>query len=90
MAAQSRFINDTRRAVDRFLDAYEELDARVNEYDAQGGQAFVSPFWLDENGDQRTDLDINFAEFVAVITSIQAISALMAQGHATNLYRGKP
>ncbi len=90
MASQSRFINNTRSAVDQFLSAYEALNARVDEYNAQGGDTFVSPFWLDENGDQRTDLDINFADFIAVITSVQAISALMAQGHATNLYRGKP
>ncbi len=90
MASQSRFINNTRAAVDQFLSAYEDLNARVDEYNAQGGEAFVSPFWLDDNGEQRTDLDINFAEFIAVITSVQAISALLAQGHATNLYRGKP
>ncbi len=90
MASQSRFINNTRAAVDQFLGAYEELSARVDEYNSQGGQTFVNPFFLDENGDERSDLDINFAQFVAVITSVQAVSDLLAAGHATNLYRGKP
>jgi hypothetical protein len=85
MANAAAYVAVTRRRIGDFMAAVEQLNAALSEYNALGGSGFTDDHWLDEQGAPRADLDITAAQFVDAVASIQAVQALLAQGHATNL-----
>lgn len=90
MANASSFVTQTRQQITAFMNAYEDLVSRGNEYAALGGETFVEDHFLDSEGQPRTDLDITQAEFVAAVASIDAVMTLMInQFHRVNLYKAK-
>jgi hypothetical protein len=89
MANVSSFVTQTRAQITAFLNAYEDLASRVDEYNAIGGSGVLGEHFDDEQGVPRTDLDLTKQEFVDAIVSIGAVSTLMGQGHNTNLYKAK-
>lgn len=66
----------------------EEAQAIKAELASLGGAAHenVTGYFLDENGNARTDLAVTHAEFVAVHTTANALVSSMASGHGTNIY----
>lgn len=84
MAAPVTFIDQVRREATKAQDAFGKLRALRKDWDALGGQGFINAHFL-VNGEPRTDLDIVAADISAVFTTLDALDALLAQGHATNL-----
>lgn len=78
------FIRNARTQTNALLDAIEELDALKAEWDARGMSEELLPEHFISN-----DIGLAPADITAVFTSLAAIKALMATGHATNLYKVK-
>jgi hypothetical protein len=93
MSQPTSHVQRTRAALSRLTDAFEGVTSCLREYDSLGGANGVLPHWQTRDAEgqviDRTDLDITHGQYVDAIASIQAIEALVAQGHSTNLYRAK-
>jgi len=78
------FIRNTRTQTNALIDAIEELDALKAEWDAvdMGNQLDAEHFISNDTG-------LAPADITAVFTTLAAIKALLAEGHATNLYKVK-
>ncbi len=86
MANSSNFVWGVRADIAKFLAALEQLQARRREYTALGGETFARIYFTANPNDA---IDLNAAGFVAAIATIDALTALMDTGHATNLYTAK-
>jgi hypothetical protein len=73
---------ETRAACGVFLDAWHKLQDARDAYNAVGGEPFFTEFFA-------TPQELTIAELVAVMTSTDAIDALMANGHSTNLHKAR-
>lgn len=82
--AHSDFVTRYRQGVTRLLQASDELQALDREYVALDlGNSLM-------DGDfDGANVGITKAQLVAAVGSVEAIDALLATGHATNLYRVK-
>lgn len=78
------FIRNTRTQANALIDAIEELDALKAEWDARGMSTELEAEHFINNDAGLTPEDI-----AAIFTSHAAIKALLATGHATNLYKVK-
>ena len=78
------FIRNVRIQTNVLLDSIEELDALRAEWDARGMSTELLPEHFLSNDEGLTPEDI-----AAIFTSHAAIKALLATGHATNLYKVK-
>lgn len=79
---KSDHITQIRQAVDSWLSAQDKLTALRREYDALDlGNQFTDTDFIGDNAG-LTGSDIS-----AVYTTLAAELSLMAQGHATNLYK---
>ena len=58
----------------------------TDEWNAVGGADFIDSFFKDENGVERTDLDLTKQEFVDGVASSQKLTGI-ATGDLTNLFR---
>ena len=85
MANPINFVSGTRTDVAELLDAWEALQARMAEYVALGGGSFIDDYFT-----ANPELDITQAQFIGAFSTMEAVSNLMAAGHATNLYTVKP
>lgn len=90
MADANRYVAQTRGKIEALLNALEDLQGAMAQYDAIGGGDFIKRHFYGDDGQNRADLDITAEEFMDAINSVDAIQALMNAGHATNLYRAKP
>jgi hypothetical protein len=90
VADANRYVAQTRGKIEALLNALEDLEGAMAQYNAIGGGDFIKKHFFDEQGQDRADLDITASEFMDAVSSIQAIQGLMDAGHATNLYRAKP
>jgi hypothetical protein len=86
MAQPSSYLGRFRSELRDLLDAWEIIKARLDEHDALGGPAFLSPFFLDADGNPRKDLDISAADVDAAVTVLKAVHAAVTQ-HGPSLYR---
>lgn len=80
---KSDFITKTRQATTSLIEANAELNVLLSEWNALDliNEITDEDFTGDNAG-------LTTAELAAVIgTTLSAINALMAQGHATNLYK---
>jgi hypothetical protein len=81
MARQSDFISATRAVSNRLIDAVNEARALRREWDSLDyGNTITEEAFTGDNA----ELDID--AIAAFFTSIDALEAVLAQGHATNLY----
>lgn len=81
----SDHITKVRQAATKIIDAVDDLTALKAEYDALdlGSALTVNDF-------EGSNAHLNVAAIAAVEgTTLSAIKTLMAQGHATNLYKVK-
>jgi hypothetical protein len=91
------YVTRTRTLITQLLGNFQLSDALLDEYNsggfsdvaflpeeifAGGGAAAPTPF-----GGGNTDMTRD--EFVACIVSLQAVQALLAAGHLTNLLKGR-
>lgn len=75
-------ISQVRSAVDTLLAGMAQLRALRREWDALGlGSAITQ---ADMTGEHE---GLSVADIAGVYTTMDAIDGLMAQGHATNLYK---
>lgn len=95
MAAPITNINGLRNAAVAILDAMDRFAAERQKFFALGGAPFIAPFFKQTIDDpanpgqtievDRTDLDIVPDDVTGLVNSYDAIVALLAQGHRTNL-----
>lgn len=78
-------IVELRRAVGETLASFNKLRALRREWDALGLSSDIAP--ADFVG---PNVGLETANLTAVYVTMEAIEALMAQGHATNLYSVRP
>jgi hypothetical protein len=94
MSQPASHIGDTRKAIGRLTDAFEEVVAKLGEFAALGGAEGVRPFFqtVDPETGETVDrvTDPRFEQYIAAMNSIQAFRDLANSGHAANLYRVKP
>ncbi len=79
-----RMINNIRNETRNLLNSLEELTNLREEWDSTGMiNTLASQHFIEENEGLAPE------DITAVFTSLAAIKALMATGHATNLYKVK-
>lgn len=86
MAQPSSYIGRLRTELRELLDAWEQVKARLDEHDALGGAAFLAPYFLDAQGQPRTDLDVAAADVDAAVAVLKAVHAAVTQ-HGPSLYK---
>jgi hypothetical protein len=75
MNNSSVIINRTRDAARKLAAALEEARAANAEFIALGGTAWTDPYFLDDQGAPRTDLDITSADFTNSQSGLDAIAS---------------
>ena len=81
MASGSDFVSRYRASVTAWLTALEDLLALKSQYDALDlGNTLTEEDFIGANA------DIDLAQLVAAVGSVEAIDAVFQQGHDTNLY----
>lgn len=70
-----------------FADVIEKAQALSQEITALGGTAALEEWWKDENGVDRTDRELTFAEFQNAFTTVNAFTAAISAGHKTNVFK---
>lgn len=85
MSRKSDFVHDVETNVTTLIDAYNALRANKREWVAldYGGSNLITPQDLEGASTGASVEDI--ANLLG--TTVDAIEALLAQGHATNLYK---
>lgn len=85
MSRKSDFVHDVQQNVTDLIDAYNALRANRREWDAMdyGNSNPITPDDLEGSSGMVNAGDIASA----VGTTVDAIEGLLAQGHATNLYK---
>lgn len=83
-----RIVNRTTQWAEKMAEMLEEAQSIKAELASLGGANHedVTGYFLDENGDPRTDTVVTHAEFVNVHTTANALISSMASGHGTNIY----
>lgn len=84
MARPDALIDELRTRIGKLGEAFDGLAGVKRRYVALGGADFLAPYFLDGNGQPRTDLDIKPEDIGNALASLQAIESLLAQGHMTN------
>jgi hypothetical protein len=89
MAQPSAFVSEARKVTKNFMEIVGELYGVKRKYDSLVG------FDEDSSGSDwplytyfsEAGLDINHTDFVALMTSIEALETWMNTGHKTNFYK---
>ena len=76
------FLADTVEVVDKFMAAYEDLQAWRTEYDALDYGNMLDPVAFDGANEH-----LEIADVVAVATTQAALEGVLSAGHRTNLLR---
>jgi hypothetical protein len=87
MARPDTLIDEFRDKVRRLAEAFDGLAGVRRRYVALGGADFLRPYFLDSAGQPRTDLDLSADDIPNALASLEAVEALLAQGHMSNLAR---
>lgn len=78
-------VNRVQRAATNLLNALNDVDGVSTEIGNLGGQSGIEAYFLDSEGNPRTDLPITLAEVIAALSTFDAFTTLRTQGHGTNL-----
>jgi hypothetical protein len=72
----------------RKLAEVRELGQAIrDEIAALGGVNNIDSYFLDENGDERTDLELSKSEFSGILTTGNMVLTAITASHQTNIYR---
>ena len=83
-----RIVERSTRWAEDMAEILERAQALQSEIASLGGVSAqsVQDYFLDENGDPRTDLALTHAQFSALFTTAGALVTAMGSGHGTNIY----
>ena len=83
---ESGHILRVQRAATSLLNAMNEAEGVSGEIGNLGGQAAIEPYFMQSDGvTPRDDLVNDLGEIMAALVTFDAIAALRAAGHGTNL-----
>jgi hypothetical protein len=73
-AKAGNVVGQIRTMCTDLIDFHGKLQKVVKRYNANGGQTFLHPFFLKEDGiTPRTDLDVTEAQIVTAIANMQTV-----------------
>lgn len=84
MSSTSNHVSRVRQTAAQLIDGVDKLQALKREWDALGYSAAII-----ESGIIGDNAGVTGADIAAVYVTLDALNTLLAQGHATNLYRAK-